>query len=85
MTIIATGMGNTTKPQLSVVQTAQLKTGTDNHSAGEPNWSEYDLPPGFRPSNRSNRGANGEVAKATRTSGSNVDMDIPAFLRRQAD
>lgn len=85
VTIIATGMGNTNKPQLSVVQTAQLKTGTDNHSAGEPNWSEYDLPPGFRPSNRSNRGASGDVATATRTSGSNVDMDIPAFLRRQAD
>ena len=84
VTIIATGMGNTTKPQLSVVQTAQLKTGTDNHSAGEPNWSEYDLPPGFRPSNRSNRGTS-DVATATRASGSNVDMDIPAFLRRQAD
>lgn len=76
ITVIATGLGarEAAKPQLTVLP--QLKTGTDGNSM---NPEDYDKPAIWR--NNRRPGAN-----ETRASlGSNVDMDIPAFLRRQAD
>ncbi len=79
ITVIATGLGSQeTKPQLTVLQGQQLKTGTDNASLVP---EDYDKPAIWR-NNR--RGGAGTGAEARPVAG-NIDMDIPAFLRRQAD
>ncbi|WP_051304870.1 cell division protein FtsZ [Chitinilyticum litopenaei] len=83
VTLIATGLGGkaSAKPQLSVVSTPALKTGTDNAPVINP--EDFDTPAIWR-NNR--RGSDGGTGGRTPVSvGSNVDMDIPAFLRRQAD
>ncbi|GHD64847.1 cell division protein FtsZ [Jeongeupia chitinilytica] len=81
VTLIATGLGarETGKPVMQVVASQPLKTGTDNRSIDSTDWSEFDLPPGMRPNRRSSAGSD------SRSVVGNVDMDIPAFLRRQAD
>ena len=80
MTIVATGLGNPTvrmqqpKPQMSVVS---QRTGTYNHPV-EIDYEALEQPAVIR---RRNRDA---TVEAMRQSG--VDMlDIPAFLRKQAD
>ncbi len=80
VTVIATGLGSreATKPQLTVLQGQQLRTGTDNLSGMNP--EDYDKPAIWR-NNR--RGASSTTE--ARPSLGNIDMDIPAFLRRQAD
>ncbi|KAF0814825.1 Cell division protein FtsZ [Andreprevotia sp. IGB-42] len=78
VTLVATGLNSKGKPELSVVQTQSLKTGTDN--AGF-NAEDYDTPAIWR----SRRGAGAQAEPAARPAVSNIDMDIPAFLRRQAD
>jgi len=78
VTVIATGLGNReAKPQLTMVQSEARKTGTDNAPALNP--EDYDTPAIWR----SNRGRSGTTPVAA--GGNNIDMDIPAFLRRQAD
>lgn len=78
VTVIATGLGTreAAKPQLTVLP--QLKTGTDNATAMNP--EDYDKPAIWR--NRRTGAASGGEA---RVEVGNIDMDIPAFLRRQAD
>ncbi|XZG70618.1 cell division protein FtsZ [Chitinibacteraceae bacterium HSL-7] len=80
VTLIATGLGSQdSKPALSVVQGASKKTGTDDFNA-----EDYDTPAIWR--SRRGGAATGVTESApARASVSNVDMDIPAFLRRQAD
>ena len=79
VTVIATGLGNReAKPQLTMISSEARKTGTDNAPALNP--EDYDTPAIWR-SNRSRGGAGAPAAGTT----SNIDMDIPAFLRRQAD
>jgi len=79
VTVIATGLGSreASKPQLTVLQGQQLRTGTDNASGVNP--EDYDKPAIWR--NRRGAAAVGEARPVL----NNIDMDIPAFLRRQAD
>ncbi|SMC26664.1 cell division protein FtsZ [Andreprevotia lacus DSM 23236] len=79
VTLVATGLNGKGKPELSVVPTQALKTGTD-HAVGF-NAEDYDTPAIWR----SRRGAAPAAEPAARPAVSNIDMDIPAFLRRQAD
>jgi cell division protein FtsZ len=88
VTVVATGLGGVparqTKPQLEVV----ARTGTDDAPmlvskdaavTGAPNWAELDQPTAIRI-----RRSGGGVEPFARTS--NFDaLDIPAFLRKQAD
>ena len=89
VTVVATGLGRAkARPQL--VQTPMLKTGTDNQPAypaqatgaatttgASPN---YDIPAVFR----SPRESASRQVSALQSSGMD-HLDIPAFLRRQAD
>src|SRR5579871_2468717 len=80
VTMVATGLGGVVnraqhKP-LSIIHT---RTGTDNLFADAVNWKELDAPAAIRTNRR--RDATVEAMKQ-----SGVDMlDIPAFLRKQAD
>ncbi len=80
VTVVATGLGRRAKPQL--VQTQALRTGTDNApvqgTSGGPNYQDYDTPAVFRGRDASRR------IQAMESSGMD-HLDIPAFLRRQAD
>lgn len=78
VTVIATGLGTreAAKPQLTVLP--QLKTGTDNATAMNP--EDYDKPAIWR-----NRRTGAAIGGEARVEVGNIDMDIPAFLRRQAD
>jgi cell division protein FtsZ len=81
VTIVATGLGKPasrpqSKPQ--IVQVVGQKTGTDNQLA-EIDYRALEEPVVFR--NRRNRDA---TVEAMRQSGVDM-MDIPAFLRKQAD
>jgi len=82
VTVVATGLGRArAKPQL--VQAQALRTGTDNApvagggGAGT-NYQDYDTPAVFRGREASRR------VQAMESSGMD-HLDIPAFLRRQAD
>lgn len=81
VTVIATGLGSreATKPQLTVLQGQQLRTGTDNLSGVNP--EDYDKPAIWRNNRRSASASNSEARPVL----NNIDIDIPAFLRRQAD
>lgn len=82
VTVVATGLGRArSKPQL--VQAQALRTGTDNAPmAGSggvgTNYQDYDTPAVFRGREASRR------VQAMESSGMD-HLDIPAFLRRQAD
>jgi cell division protein FtsZ len=82
VTVVATGLGRSrAKPQL--VQAQALRTGTDNAPvAGSggvgTNYQDYDTPAVFRGREASRR------VQAMESSGMD-HLDIPAFLRRQAD
>lgn len=80
VTVIATGLGSreASKPQLTVLQGQQLKTGTDNACGMNP--EDYDKPAIWR-----NRRGAAPAGNEARPALNNIDMDIPAFLRRQAD
>lgn len=80
VTVVATGLGRRSKPQL--VHSQALRTGTDNApvqgTVGGPNYQDYDTPAVFRGRDASRR------IQAMESSGMD-HLDIPAFLRRQAD
>ncbi|GGP23858.1 cell division protein FtsZ [Silvimonas iriomotensis] len=86
ITLIATGLGakETSKPQLSVVQgqAQQARTGTDNLGF---NAEDYEKPAIWRTRRGGSLGAGEATQSAARPALNNIDMDIPAFLRRQAD
>jgi cell division protein FtsZ len=92
VTVVATGLGRAkAKPQLVQSAMPQLRTGTDNmavhghahahahNSGGSPNYHDYDTPTVFR----NPRDAVQRV-QALESSGME-HLDIPAFLRKQAD
>ena len=82
VTLVATGLGaQETKPQLSIINNVVLKTGTDDLAV---NFDELSNTPAVWRGGR--RG--GQSAEARHTSEPSLDMnemDVPAFLRRQAD
>ncbi len=89
VTVVATGLGRQkAKPQLVQNAMTQLKTGTDNApiyqaqgnaNNGATNYHDYDTPTVFRnPRDASMR------VQALESSGME-HLDIPAFLRKQAD
>lgn len=80
VTMVATGLGGVAnrmqQKQFSVVH---ARTGTDNALFAQASWKEMDAPAAIRTNRR--RDATVEAMKQ-----SGVDMlDIPAFLRKQAD
>ncbi len=86
VTVVATGLGRAkAKPQLVQTAIPQLRTGTDNVPVaaagghGSPNYHDYDTPTVFR----NPRDAVQRV-QALESSGME-HLDIPAFLRKQAD
>jgi cell division protein FtsZ len=85
VTVVATGLGVVTakarKPEMKVVETVGLRTGTDNLHTYDIGVGQVDLS-GVISSNRSMpRNTQAEAMAA-----SGVDKyDIPAFLRRQSD
>jgi len=79
VTVVATGLGQMSasripKPQLVVSQ----KTGTDNIAMGGPDYAALDAMPAVIRKNRAS------TIEALQQSGMPT-LDIPAFLRKQAD
>jgi cell division protein FtsZ len=83
VTVVATGLGRArAKPQLVQTPVQQLRTGTDNavvSSGQSTDYQGYDTPAVFRNSRDASR-----RVQAMESSGMD-HLDIPAFLRRQAD
>jgi cell division protein FtsZ len=78
VTIVATGLGKPmNRQQMKPLQAVSLKTGTDNQPM-EVDYNELEQPAVIR---RRNRDA---TVEAMRQSGVEM-LDIPAFLRKQAD
>lgn len=80
VTVVATGLGglpNSVQPQpISIIHS---RTGTDNTVSGDTvNWRELDIPAVSRTNRRD------ATVEAMKQSGVEV-LDIPAFLRKQAD
>ena len=87
VTVVATGLGaiakRQPKPEISVVSTTTLRTGTDNGVYDAPMTVTHELD-GLPPVFQSGRAARNATVDEMRSSG--VDKyDIPAFLRKQAD
>ena len=83
VTVVATGLGSeVARAPLQMVDTAPKPVAAD---AGEeePDYKEFDRPPGLR--NKSRRAAGSQSAAAAAEGTSEEYFDIPAFLRRQAD
>jgi len=82
VTVVATGLGGPVarkQPKPEVVYVSEgLRTGTDNQPVI--NYNELDVPTAFR----SGRGGNREQIEALEKSGMDM-LDIPSFLRKQAD
>ena len=80
VTMVATGLGgvvNRAQPKpLSVIHS---RTGTDNAFADGMNWKDLDAPAAIRTNRRRDA-----TIEAMKQSGVDV-LDIPAFLRKQAD
>jgi cell division protein FtsZ len=78
VTIVATGLGAVRKPQAKpvLVPQAQLRTGT--HDAPMVNYEDLDMPAVMR------SGRHREAVEAMKQSGVEM-LDIPSFLRKQAD
>ena len=87
VTVVATGLGaiakRQPKPEISVVSTTTLRTGTDNGVYDAPMTVTHELD-GLPPVFQSGRAARNATVDEMRSSG--VDKyDIPAFLPKQAD
>ena len=81
VTMVATGLGGVVnRMQPKTMSVIHSRTGTDNNMLTDAiNWKELDAPAAIRTNRR--RDATVEAMKQ-----SGVDMlDIPAFLRKQAD
>ena len=83
VTLVATGLGaKETKPQLSVINNVALKTGTDNAPV---DFEALSSTPAVWRGGRRSGGQGTETSRASSAVFDTEDMDIPAFLRRQAD
>lgn len=85
VTLVATGLGaKETKPQLAVVNTVMLKTGTDNNTGVD--FDALSNTPAVWRGGRRGASTGGDAGRQSTTAGfDTAEMDIPAFLRRQAD
>ncbi len=86
VTVVATGLGGATvkarKPEMKVVETMGLRTGTDNLHVFDMTMGQVDLSSVAS----STRGSMPRNTQAEAMAASGVDKyDIPAFLRRQSD
>ena len=86
VTVVATGLGAATakarKPEIKVVETIGLRTGTDNLQTFDMTMGQVDLSSVAS----SGRGGMPRNTQAEAMAASGVDKyDIPAFLRRQSD
>jgi len=86
VTVVATGLGGVIakarKPEMKVVETIGLRTGTDNLHVFDMTVGQVDLTSVVS----SGRGSSPRNAQADAMAASGVDKyDIPAFLRRQSD
>lgn len=86
VTVVATGLGaiatKARKPEMKVIETIGLRTGTDNFHAFDPAMGQVDLSGVVS----SVRGSMPRNSQADAMAASGVDkFDIPAFLRRQSD
>jgi cell division protein FtsZ len=78
VTMVATGLGGQQASRQQPKALSVVRTGTDHASAAEVNYGDLEAPAVIRKRNRD------AAVEAMRQSG--VDMlDIPAFLRKQAD
>jgi cell division protein FtsZ len=88
VTVVATGLGDTSaKPELSVVEPKVEEMAPLNQAVGDdsgvPNYNDYDKPASQRVGNTARGDAQRYVDAAVER---DMDyLDIPAFLRRQAD
>jgi len=88
VTVVATGLGDTSaKPELSVVEPAVEEMAPLSQAVGDdsavPNYNDYDKPASQRVGNTARGDAQRYVDAAVER---DMDyLDIPAFLRRQAD
>ncbi|MEP6702157.1 MAG: cell division protein FtsZ [Betaproteobacteria bacterium] len=81
VTMVATGLGSArlkkeAKPEMRVVTVSEQRTGTDNIGIEHINYDDLDAPAVMR---RGRREINATVAASIDT------LEIPAFLRKQAD
>lgn len=86
VTVVATGLGaiatKARKPEMKVIETIGLRTGTDNFHVFDPAMGQVDLSGVVS----SVRGSMPRNSQADAMAASGVDkFDIPAFLRRQSD
>jgi cell division protein FtsZ len=86
VTMVATGLGNpvarAVQPKAMMVHSAPVRTGTDDRPMdGGGSYDEYELPAVIR---RGERGQRREAVEAMKQSGIET-LEIPAFLRKQAD
>lgn len=85
VTLVATGLGareTKKQPNLHVVQ----RTGTDDMPmVGGADYGQYETPAVFRGGRRGASGATSPAPDAGRNAFHGADLDIPAFLRKQAD
>jgi hypothetical protein len=77
---VATGLGGSKQKQQTLSVVPQARTGTDDASAPAPNYDDLARTPTVFRSGRANA-----IGHANASS-SNLDaLEIPAFLRKQAD
>jgi cell division protein FtsZ len=87
VTVVATGLGELangaqTKPPLAVIG---LRTGTDDSPSTEVlDWRNLDIPAVARTNGRREANGSREAVQAMEQAGAET-LDIPAFLRKQAD
>ncbi|PKO83698.1 MAG: cell division protein FtsZ [Betaproteobacteria bacterium HGW-Betaproteobacteria-11] len=86
VTVVATGLGGAAaqvrKPEMRVVESLGLRTGTDNYQVADAAYGTIDLSSVIS----SARGSTPRNSQAEAMAASGVDKyDIPAFLRRQSD
>jgi cell division protein FtsZ len=80
VTMVATGLGGSKQKQQTLSVVPQARTGTDDASAPAPNYDDLARTPTVFRSGRANA-----IGHANASS-SNLDaLEIPAFLRKQAD
>ncbi|WP_096085330.1 cell division protein FtsZ [Agaribacterium haliotis] len=90
VTVVATGLGHANSAEVRTPEQAKVVVDNTRKVAAEPNYNELDKPTVMRSSQSASSSAAPAEAKSANAAVSPVDrdieyLDIPAFLRRQAD